>query len=180
MRKSMLIALASAGVGAALLTGCSSDDSADDNTAASSPAAPATTADPATPDPADDPADDPAGTGGSTSPSGSAGGGAAGLDGGWLGSSDVDQVAMIIQDGKVQLAFQSTDGKKRHACEGLLKDTEMSLQCVDKASKDRVKGTVEINSGDKIAIAWSSGKKDLLTKSGDGSVDLSQWGVPTG
>ncbi|TXS41218.1 hypothetical protein EAO75_41165 [Streptomyces sp. uw30] len=100
------------------------------------------------------------------------------LDGGWVGSSDVDEVAMIVKGDKVQLAFRSTDGKSMHACEGLLKQTSMQLSCVDKTNKDRVKGTVEISTDKKIAIAWASGKKDLLTKSGNGQVDFSQWGLP--
>ncbi|MCX4911584.1 hypothetical protein [Streptomyces sp. NBC_00878] len=162
----MKLGIAAAGVGAVLLTGCNSDDSADD-ASSSKPATPEAIA--TTPEAPSAPA----------TPSGiSASGQADSLDGGWLGESDVDKVAMIVQGKKVMLAFQSTDGKKRQACDGLLKEKAIQLQCVE-ANKDRVKGTVEISSGEKIAIAWTSGKKDLLTKSGNGQVDFSQWGLPS-
>ncbi|MET8829495.1 hypothetical protein ABZX40_26910 [Streptomyces sp. NPDC004610] len=170
MRKSTLVTLAGVGLGALLLTGCGGDDSGDDSAAASPSASPSATA------PAADTATSPSPSG---SPAASASDGAVKLDGGWLGESDVDQVAMIIQGQTVMLAFQSNDGKTRHACDGLLKETAITLSCVDKNSTDRTNGTVEISSGDKLAIAWESGKKDLLTKSGDGELDYSQWGLPS-
>ncbi|MEU9332870.1 hypothetical protein AB0D49_06825 [Streptomyces sp. NPDC048290] len=171
MRKSTLLALATTGLGALLLTGCGGDSTED--TAASSPtptasaespaASPSTPASPASP----------------ASPAATGASGAAALDGGWLGESDVDQVAMIIQAGTVMLAYQSNDGTARHACDGTLKDTAIKVSCVDKNSTDRTTGTVEISDGEKIAISWASGKKDLLTKSGDGQLDYSQWGLPS-
>ncbi|MFD3372810.1 MULTISPECIES: hypothetical protein [unclassified Streptomyces] len=164
MRNLVKIGVA-AGVGVVLLTGCQSDDSTDDasNDRPSAPATNAAEEVPSTP-----------GTPSSTGASGETGS----LDGGWLGESDVDKVAMIVQKKKVMLAFQSADGQKRQACEGLLQEKSILLKCVED-NKDRLKGTVEISSGEKIAIAWSSGKKDLLTKSGDGQMDFSQWGLPS-
>lgn len=170
MRKSMISAVATAAFGTLVLTGCLGDDSDDASPSVSAPAAAAAASETAPETPTESPTavDD---QGGSTP--------ATTLDGGWVGSSDVDEVAMIIKSGKVQLAFRSTDGKSMHACEGLLKETSMQLSCVDKTNKDRVKGTVEISTDKKIAIAWASGKKDLLTKSGNGQVDFSQWGLTT-
>ncbi|MEV6166980.1 hypothetical protein AB0L99_01965 [Streptomyces sp. NPDC051954] len=158
MRDLAKFSIATAGLCAVLLTGCTSDDSADDASATKSST-------PTTSTVAESPS--------AAAPSSTT------LDGGWLGDSDVDRTAMIIQGKKVMLAFQSTDGKKRQACEGLLQQEQsILLKCVDK-SQDRVKGTIEIASGEKIAIAWTSGKKDVLTKSGNGELDFSQWGLPS-
>ncbi|MEU0641390.1 hypothetical protein [Streptomyces umbrinus] len=164
MRNLMKIGVA-AGVGVVLLTGCQSDDSTDDasNDKPSTPETSAVQEVPSTP---------------ATPSNAGASGQTDSLEGGWLGESDVDKVAMIVQKKKVTLAFQSADGQKRQACEGLLQQKSILLKCVED-NKDRVKGTVEISSGEKIAIAWTSGKKDLLTKSGDGQTDFSQWGLPS-
>jgi len=175
MRKSVVMStlapIAAAAFSTVVLTGCMGDDSDDASPSVSAPAATASeTAAEAVTESPDSTDDQGSATGGSSTS-------AVQIDGGWVGSSDVDEVAMIIKSGKVQLAFRSTDGKSMHACEGLLKQTSMQLSCVDKTNKDRVKGTVEISTDKKIAIAWASGKKDLLTKSGNGEVDFSQWGL---
>ncbi|MER5942091.1 hypothetical protein ABT121_32855 [Streptomyces sp. NPDC001928] len=174
MRKSMMSAVAAAAFGTMVLTGCMGDDSDDASSSASSPAATS----PAAASPSAAAPDEAASDAGADADAAADSQAPVKLDGGWVGSSDVDEVAMIVKGDKVQLAFRSTDGKSMHACEGLLKQTSMQLSCVDKTNKDRVKGTVEIASDKKIAIAWASGKKDLLTKSGNGQVDFSQWGLP--
>lgn len=171
MRTSLLFGIATAGLSAMLLTGCLKDDDTDTDarrTPAPAPTASATDTTAQSPGGAADPSDSGTDSGTSTGD----------LDGGWLGESDVDKVAAIIQGQEVMLAFQSTDGAERHACEGLLKQTAIRLRCIDD-NKDRLKGTVEISSSEKIVIAWSSGKKDLLTRSGDGQTDFSQWGLPS-
>ncbi|MEV7284900.1 hypothetical protein AB0O01_10125 [Streptomyces sp. NPDC093252] len=178
MRTSTLVTLAGAGLGALLLTGCGGDDSADGAASSSSSSSSSSSASPS-PSVTASAVDTAASPSPGGSPAASTGAGAAKLDGGWLGESDVDQVAMIIQGRTVMLAFQSNDGTARHACDGLLKDTAITLSCVDKNSTDRTRGTVELSSGDKLAIAWASGKKDLLTKSGDGELDYAQWGLPS-
>ncbi|MET8830187.1 hypothetical protein ABZX40_32180 [Streptomyces sp. NPDC004610] len=149
MPKSPLTTLAALGAGVLVLTGCGGDGSSD-----AAPAhTPTATGTPAAETPALD------------------------LDGGWLGESDVDQVAMIVEGGTVRLASQGPDGGQRQACEGLLKAESLLLQCTDRKNTTRTRGTVEISDGDQIAVAWESGRKDLLTKSADGQIDLSQWGL---
>ncbi|MEV7289530.1 hypothetical protein AB0O01_34120 [Streptomyces sp. NPDC093252] len=149
MRTPLLITLAA--TGALVLTGCGGDGSTD---AAPAPApSPTASGTPATGAPA------------------------LALDGGWLGESDVDQVAMVVEGGTVRLASQGPDGGQRQACEGLLKEGSLLLQCTDRKNTTRTRGTVEISDGEKIAVAWESGRKDLLTRSADGRIDLSQWGL---
>ncbi|MEU9336734.1 hypothetical protein AB0D49_26815 [Streptomyces sp. NPDC048290] len=100
------------------------------------------------------------------------------LDGDWLGETDVDQVAMVVKDGTVRLASQRPDGGGRQACEGLLKADTLLLRCTDPDDTTRTRGTVELNDGDRVAVVWSSGRTDLLTRGGDsdGRIDLSAWG----
>ncbi|MDT9680953.1 hypothetical protein RND61_02445 [Streptomyces sp. TRM76323] len=105
------------------------------------------------------------GSGGSAAPSAgtskAAGVALADAEGTWLGTTDGKPVTLTVNKGGQAVVISEA-----HVCQGTAKEGDaltLALTCKD-GDTDRASGTIRSADGERLVVAWDSGKTDTLSK----------------